>query len=581
MSRLSGLKAAESLADVAALLRFKPKALSYLLYVLPSTGKYRTFEIPKRSGGKRTIRAPAEKLKVLQRNLAELLQDCVDELALEKKRRDDASHGFTRNRSIISNAARHRRRRWVFNIDLADFFPSINFGRVRGYFIRSRDFELSPRVATILAQVACFEGSLPQGSPCSPVIANLIAHILDIRLIQLAQEVGCTYTRYADDLTFSTSKKAFPSKIAFREMLDASDSHSWLPGEEVTGIIERSGFKINEKKTHMMYRSSRQNVTGLVVNKKVNVRWGYRHDVRSMVNRLVTRGAYELPAEVVRDGITTISKRPGTLDELHGMLGFIDSIALHNQGLRRKGGRDETAALSSAEKTYQRFLFYRTFYALAQPMVICEGTTDNIYITHAIRSLAAEFPELAEVLPDGKIRLRLRLYKYARSSTARLIELTANGSGSSWLARFVGRYQYHLRDFGGVGLAFPVVVLFDNDDGAKPICGAVRDITRRADIRDAAFVHVARNLYVMPTPGRDSTIEDFFDEEVKETVLDGKSFNYGLDYDARRNYGKARFAHGVVRPNADTIDFSGFRGLLANLSAAIEDYRAKCTPLPL
>jgi len=85
----------------------------------------------------------------------------------------------------------------------------------------------------------------------------------------------------------------------------------------------------------------------------------------------------------------------------------------------------------------------------------------------------------------------------------------------------------------------------------------------------------------MPTPGRDSTIEDFFDEEVKETVLDGKSFNYGLDYDARRNYGKARFAHGVVRPNADTIDFSGFRGLLANLSAAIEDYRAKCTPLPL
>ena len=106
MSKLPSLKAAESLADVARLLGFRPKAVSYVLYKQPTDARYRTFQIPKRNGGQRTIQAPAERLKLLQRRLADLLQDCVEEINATAKRKDRIAHGFKRGRSIITNAQR-------------------------------------------------------------------------------------------------------------------------------------------------------------------------------------------------------------------------------------------------------------------------------------------------------------------------------------------------------------------------------------------------------------------------------------------------------------------------------------------
>src|SRR5205085_12448911 len=138
-----------------------------------------------------------------------------------------------------------RHRRWVFNLDLEEFFPSINFGRVRGFFLKNRDFELNVDVATVLAQIACHENSLPQGSPCSPVISNLVGHLLDMRLVKLASEAGCTYSRYADDLTFSTNKAEFPPAIAVPSGDKGIDSHLWLPGKALEWQIQRSGFGIN------------------------------------------------------------------------------------------------------------------------------------------------------------------------------------------------------------------------------------------------------------------------------------------------------------------------------------------------
>src|SRR5947209_328831 len=127
MSRLAALKAASSLKVLADLLDFKPKAVSYILYKIPAADKYRTFEIPKRTGGQRSIKAPTEKLKNLQRKLADLLQDCQAEIEKARKLQDRTAHGFKRKKSIVTNAQQHRHRRWVFNVDLEDFFPSINF----------------------------------------------------------------------------------------------------------------------------------------------------------------------------------------------------------------------------------------------------------------------------------------------------------------------------------------------------------------------------------------------------------------------------------------------------------------------
>jgi RNA-directed DNA polymerase len=505
------------------------------------------------------------------------LQDCVDEVNRAKQRKDRAAHGFKRNRSIITNARQHRHRRWVFNLDLEDFFPSINFGRVRGFLLKNRDFELHEEAATVVAQIACHENSLPQGSPCSPVISNLAAHLLDMRLVKLASEAGCTYSRYADDLTFSTNKKDFPEGIAVPSGTEGAASHLWLPGEALQKVIERTGFRINAKKTHQMYRASRQKVTGLVVNKKINVRWEYRHSVRAMVHSLVKTGTFQILGVTHKDGQAVLEKRPGTLNELHGMLGFIDSIDVYNKTHTSDARSDDR---SSNEKVYREFLIYSTFYAAQAPVVICEGETDNVYLTHAIRSLATEFPALAEVTPDHKVRLKIRLYKYPKSSTARLLDLKDGGSGV--LSKFIGAYNTETRDFTGPGLTEPVVILYDNDDGAKSIRKTIKNVSSVMPTGAEPFVHVITNLYAVPTPlGANptaSTIEDFFDPAIKATVIDGKTFNPGDGFDKDKHYSKKVFAHKVVRPKANSIDFSSFRPLLTNLSAAINDHKASVVP---
>ncbi|AWY01573.1 hypothetical protein A8139_17590 [Marinomonas primoryensis] len=127
------------------------------------------------------------------------------------------SHGFVRKRSIITNAMMHIGKKNVLNIDLENFFDSFNFGRVQGFFIKNKNFQLNPIIATMIAQIACYDKKLPQGSPCSPVITNLITHSLDIRLASLAKKYKCTYSRYADDITFSTRKSLFPSQIMREE----------------------------------------------------------------------------------------------------------------------------------------------------------------------------------------------------------------------------------------------------------------------------------------------------------------------------------------------------------------------------
>ena len=573
MYRLGTLKAAASLSDVAKLLDFKPKAVSYILYKQLAATKYKTFQIPKRNGGQRTIKAPVDALKVLQRKLSDLLQDCVDEINAANNRKYRPAHGFKRKCSIITNARQHRHRRWVFNLDLEDFFPSINFGRVRGFLLKNRDFELHEDVATVIAQIACYENSLPQGSPCSPVISNLVAHLLDMRLVKFASAAGCTYSRYADDLTFSTNKNKCPVDIAVPSGTDGVASHLWLPGVTLQKVIERTGFRINAKKTHLMYRASRQDVTGLVVNEKINVRWEYRHNVRAMVHSLVKTGTFEIRGVTQRDGQAVLEKRPGKLDELHGMLGFIDSIDVYNKIHASDCQPDET---SSKEKVYREFLIYSTFYAAQAPVVLCEGGTDNVYLTHAIRSLAVEFPDLAEVMPDKKIRLKVRLYKYPRSSTARLVGLKGGGSGV--LSTFIAAYKKETSRFTGPGLTNPVVILYDNDTGGKSTQKTIKNVSKVMPTGAEPFVHVIKNMYAVPTPGTPSKIEDLFDDTIKATVVNGKTFNDGKDVKGDKHYGKMIFAHRVVRPRAGTIDFTGFRPLLTNLVAAINKHKASIIP---
>jgi len=191
----AGFFGLSSRPDISSLLDVDYPRLMYHLYVLPRDSRYKEFTIPKKSGGVRSITAPVTPLKIIQRKLNQVLQ------AVYRPR--FSVHGFARKKSVSTNALEHSRQRYVFNIDLKDFFPSINFGRVRGLFM-SEPFNLCPEVATTLAQICCYDGKLPQGAPTSPVISNMICSRMYGALQQLAKNIDAT-TR--DTLTTSHSPR--------------------------------------------------------------------------------------------------------------------------------------------------------------------------------------------------------------------------------------------------------------------------------------------------------------------------------------------------------------------------------------
>jgi RNA-directed DNA polymerase len=293
--------------DAAALLGYKPSALSFIVYQIPKAAKYTTFDIKKKGGGKRRIDAPIPKLKGLQKRLAAILYECLRELEEVRKRKNKLSHAFRKDRSIITNAKAHKSRRYVLNLDLQNFFPSLHFGRVRGFFLNNNQFKLAEPVATIFAQIACNDGALPQGSPCSPILSELLTHFLDMRLVKLAAKNKCSYTRYADDITFSTNQKEFPAALA------VAVGEGWVLGDELKSRISDAGFTINDAKTRMQVRGSRQTVTGLTVNAKVNVPQHYYKVARAMTNSFLTTGTYK------RDGVddTSVQHVEGILNHIY------------------------------------------------------------------------------------------------------------------------------------------------------------------------------------------------------------------------------------------------------------------------
>lgn len=575
MSHLKALKTAATLSDVAILLGVLPSMLSYQLYKRPKATVYTKFSIPKRFGGTREISAPNKDLKLLQHRLALILTECYGEIRASRGHHENISrpgiaHAFKRDHSILTNGRPHVARRRVFNIDLQDFFGTINFGRVRGYFISNKHFSLNPKVATVIAQIACTENRLPQGSPCSPVISNLIAHSLDISLVALAKSTNCTYTRYADDLTFSSNEPQFPLKVAFRSHPAA---HAWQPGHELTRLIKRAGFSINDSKTRMQYRDSRQEVTGVTVNRKLNTPAPYRNAVRAMADSLFRTGTFYFSASTVDDkGSISKIELPGTPDQLIGMLGHIDWIDRFNRNKIQQPGNVQPTS-NSRVQLFRRTLYFKHFYAPSMPLMICEGKTDNTYLRCAIKGRAHKYPTLASAGPHPKPSIRL--FSYSNRRINDVMEITGGVGG---LCKFIKHYHEDTKTkFTAPQPKFPVVMLIDNDSGAESVLGAISGITGKPKAsRREEFIHVTKNLYVVLTPpGEDDShtmIEDFFTPATLAEKLDGKSFDPRKDADTAVNYSKSVFARNVVAKNSSSIDFSGFDGILDRVAAVLAEH---------
>ena len=214
-------------------------------------------------------------------------------------------------------------------------------------------------------------------------------------------------------------------------------------------------------------------------------------------------------------------------------------------------------------------------------MLLCEGATDNIYLLHAIRQMAKQNPDLLEVDQAGKIRLKLRLFKYTKSSTGRILGIRG---GAGDLKNWMARYERAMREFKAPGKQNPVIVIIDSDDAAKGIWSFVQSITKQKPTPSDPYTHVRGNLYVVPVPlpsGQSSAaIESGFDAAALAIKVDGKVFCADKTFDEKLNFGKMVFAHKVVTPNADTINFRGFVQLLTNISKAIADHRKRYPPTP-
>lgn len=235
--------------------------------------RFRTFTIPKKSGGVRIITAP-------KNEAYQWILRVLNEILLHAYTPSPYAMGFVKGRSVYQNARIHEGKNYVFNLDLKDFFPSIRQARVCAR-LQCAPFSLNRELASVIAGLVAMRQEvssptethvsyvLPQGSPVSPMLTNAICDSLDHQLAGLAQRFGLTYTRYADDITFSSMHNVYHEGGVFLT--------------ELKRIIHRQGFTINEKKTRLQRRGMRQEVTGLVVNEKANVNKAYVASIRNVL----------------------------------------------------------------------------------------------------------------------------------------------------------------------------------------------------------------------------------------------------------------------------------------------------------
>lgn len=251
---------------------------------------YQRFTIKKRNGSKRELVSVNKNLKAAQSNLAVYFEKTFDVSkyahAFVPKESDKSSTikqqeallvDRLRPKGVVSNALPHTNKKIVISIDLKDFFPTITFPRIMG-MLKSPPYNFSNKQAAVLASLICLpkdidvKRGLPQGAPTSPVMSNLICKKLDYQLGKMARKYDITYTRYADDLTFSTNNL---KRISAKEIVS-----------NVTQCVERNGFKVNETKTKVMFKNQRQMVAGILVNEGLNLPKKQIDALRATLNNL-------------------------------------------------------------------------------------------------------------------------------------------------------------------------------------------------------------------------------------------------------------------------------------------------------
>lgn len=262
-----------TLADLAVLIGVPYSLLITRAFSANRHLLYSTITLRKRNGSARIIHAPNWPLAFMQRQIAALLSDLY--------RPSSRAHGFVKGRSIRTNASAHLGKRLILNIDIEDFFPTITFARIRGRLM-SAPYSLSNQVATAIARLCTLDDVLPIGAPSSPVISNIICSKMDFDLANFARESGCFYTRYADDITFSSNRARLP--LVMVKIASDQRSGKAQAGDALDDFIRKNGFSIKHEKTRLLNKNDSQEICGITCNEKLNTSRRIRRDIRAMTH---------------------------------------------------------------------------------------------------------------------------------------------------------------------------------------------------------------------------------------------------------------------------------------------------------
>ena len=572
--------------------------MNYLLYNRERMGTnnmYHTFSIPKKSGGKRTIHAPNDELKNIQKKLAKVLENHYYESIQDNKNKDAFLQGFFKDRGIITNAKIHRNKRFILNIDLEDFFQTIHFGRVKGFFEKDNTFKVPSEVALIIANLVCYRGILPQGAPTSPIISNLIGRIMDVKLLKLCKRYKLKYTRYADDLTFSTNDNSF---------LELEDKLIY----EIKNEIRKCGFEVNEKKTRVQDYRLRQSVTNITVNKKLNVSKTYIKNTRAMAHHLYKHQEYYIDNEV------------GTINQLEGRFAFINQLDKYNNNIvkiksfeknsieeqKNLGSVFQTKKeisktfffknLNSREKEYQKFLFYKYFYANPKPIIVTEGKTDVRYLKAALKNLYKEYPDLIEKNENGfdfKISFLNRFSNRHQKISKLHYFLNIVPDGADTIYNIYGYYDSKnstypnfiefFKNISQSSPANPVIFLFDNElnNKNKPLAKFCKKLNMKEHQKEKLSsdnkIYLTENLYLITHQllenCDENELEDLFSKSTLSKEINGQKFIKRDSFDNRKYYGKEIFSN-YISSNYSVLDFNNFRPILNNIVDVLKKYKS-------
>lgn len=565
--------------DLARFLKIPLKKLTFLLYI--DQNLYTNFSIPKKSGGTRNIYAPNKNLKEVQRVIKHKLEEHINEYQKLNGIKNNVSHGFEREKTIITNSEIHKNKRIVFNTDIKDFFSTIHFGRVRGFFIKNRYFRMDENIATMLAQLVCYNGSLPQGSPTSPIIGNLICNTLDIKILKLCKKFKLNYTRYADDLTFSTNNKLFSDEFQlFYNNLEEQ--------------VNQSGFLINTNKNRFLCKDNRQTVTGLTVNKKVNVNRDFYLKTRAMAYCLYNSGEF------------TIDGEKANINQLEGRFSFINRLD-KNQNKKKfnmllpsekKENFFSNLFLNSREKEYQKFLFYKYFWRNSKSLILTEGKTDILYIKAALKKYYKEYPELIEKIGEDEFYYKISFFK--RSDKMKFFfSFITDGADN-----LTNIFNYYIDNFDdkknksfnycnyfknklSIPFKNPIIILYDNEGQDKPLHKAIDHVINRLirgkseekkrkkrekkeslkkSLNDTTpfAENILENIYFLTNPqleDKNTEIEDLLTNITNHLEIDGKTFNKD---GGKNNFGKNILSQYVYK-NYRKLDLNSLKPILDNI----------------